>query len=113
MTLQAYIVRLKLAEKRPRELVGFFVAESLENLAEMIDESLDPGACEVAEIPPGGIIWGDPGAPLVDSRIEADEEEEDERWTDFYKGCQMTEDWGQALYTEDAAFMPLVVDKII
>ena len=61
---RTYLVRLMEGERRG-ELVGIIAASSLPELYWVVDEAVDPGACEYAEMPSGGLLWLDRGTALV------------------------------------------------
>jgi hypothetical protein len=62
----AYLVRLI----KNRDLVGFFAADDLDDLAVEVD---DVEACEYVELPPGGIMWTGPAIAVpVAARDDGD-----------------------------------------
>ena len=56
----AYLVRLI----KSHDIVGFFTADDLDELAIAIDECADVDACEYVELPVGGIMWESPAIPV-------------------------------------------------
>jgi hypothetical protein len=58
--MPAYLVRT--ADEH--DLVGFFVADDLDELLELVDECTAPDACEYLELPSGGIFWDKPGVAV-------------------------------------------------
>ena len=51
--MAAYLVRIV----ETHDIVGFFVADQMEDLLMAVDECTDPADCEYVELPPGGIMW--------------------------------------------------------
>lgn len=102
--MTAYLVRYI----DTRQAVGLFVAESLLELQDVIDEFTDPGECEYFEIEfPGGLAWGDDAAvlPLVHPN----------EWMDEARGPlevvgrhALSEAWFYALTDEEAVFTRVV-----
>ena len=58
--MPAYLVRLI----KSHDIVGFFTADDLDELAIAIDECADVDACEYVELPVGGIMWESPAIPV-------------------------------------------------
>jgi len=56
--MNGYIVRLNAEADRPREIVGFFLAEDPQHLERLIDECCPANSCEYLPLGPGGIFWG-------------------------------------------------------
>lgn len=91
--MNAYLVRLKSDQTSPRELVGLFFAEELDDLWPMIDECTDVQSCEVKLLPAGGIYWDcafDYVVPLVES----------ENAPDLPGGANFSEGWADAFCSE-------------
>lgn len=57
--MDVYLVRLNATQDHPGELVGFFFAQTREQLCDMIDECCDIERVEVLELGPGGIYWAE------------------------------------------------------
>lgn len=55
--MKAYIARLDVDQHRPREIVGIFVADSLSQLHDLVDECCDVDRVEIMELGPGGLHW--------------------------------------------------------
>jgi hypothetical protein len=55
--MASYIVRFGPAEPRARELVGIFVADTVDQLFELVDETETPLCCEYRQLGNGGIYW--------------------------------------------------------
>lgn len=94
--MQAYLVRLA----DTRDLVGFFVAEDVDELEVIVDECTDVPDCEYLELPEGGIMWE---SPAIDVPIEVDDDdtaEEDETDTPElpWSGASLSESWWSVLY---------------
>jgi len=89
--MPAFLVRLI----KNRDLVGFFAADDLIDLMDTVDECTDPGACEYAELPLGGIMWSSPAKaiPLIPG-LEDGSEPEPMPWG----GAELTELWWNFVY---------------
>lgn len=102
----AYLVRLM----NSRDLVGFFVAEDLNELIDLIDEGTDPGACEYLELPSGGIFWDSPAVAIP---IEADENDDPKASIPWSK-ADLTWSWSGPIFVDDEEeqdWMPLFADE--
>ena len=55
--MASYIVRFGPSEPRARELVGIFVAETVDQLFELVNETETPMCCEYRQLGSGGIYW--------------------------------------------------------
>lgn len=95
--MQAYLVRLNEEQDHPRELVGFYVAESIPQLYDMIDECCDVDRVEITELGPGGIYW-DTAVDYVVPRPETDDEEEPPSFPPKPRVCEW---WTDALDDQD------------
>jgi len=84
--MAAYIVRLE----KNQEIVGIFNAETPYNLFWLIDECVDPGLCEYARMPPGGIMWPKGGEWVVESELGSEAPETDEP---SLSGARFSESW--------------------
>lgn len=60
----AYAVRLKADQSNPHDFVGIFIANSMDMLAEMVDECCNVEACECARLPQGGIYMSGKAVPI-------------------------------------------------
>lgn len=58
--MKAYAVRFDANQKRPRELVGFFIADDLVELYALVDECCEVEGCEAIELGNGGVYWDEP-----------------------------------------------------
>ena len=56
----AYLVRLI----KSHDIVGFFTADDLDELAIAIDECADVDACEYVKLSVGGVMWESPAIPV-------------------------------------------------
>ena len=93
--MPAYLVRLS----DTRDLVGFFFAEEIDELALIVDECTDVPACEYVELPDGGIMWESPsiGVPMEIDKdaLEVNENDlPDVPWA----GASLSESWWSVLY---------------
>jgi len=55
--MASYIVRFGPTEPRARELVGIFVADTVDQLFELVNETETPLSCEYRHLGNGGIYW--------------------------------------------------------
>jgi hypothetical protein len=55
--MASYIVRFGPSEPRARELVGIFVADTVDQLFELVNETETPLCCEYRQLGSGGIYW--------------------------------------------------------
>lgn len=100
--MPAYLVRLA----ANKELVGLFVSDDEDDLAEYVDECTDPYVCEFVELPPGSIHLPDAGAPLVPTIIsDATNEHE---FPDWFGNCVISELWHDQFYSERTEWQQLV-----
>jgi len=53
--MASYIVRFSPSEPRARELVGIFVADTVDQLFELVNETETPLCCEYRQLGSGGI----------------------------------------------------------
>lgn len=98
--VRTYLVR-RLNEERKGELVGIITASSLQELFWIVDEAVDPGACEYAALPSGGLLWSNGGAALVpygEHRkrfgLSDDDEKAYAKWrTSLFKSVGVSEGW--------------------
>ncbi|MDH7797497.1 MULTISPECIES: hypothetical protein [unclassified Beijerinckia] len=95
--MQPYLVRFADEYERERQLVGIFVAASVSQLAEMVDECCDIDLCEYAELGPGGIIWEGP-APAVPVTLPAANDEDP---PDVLPDASFTDRWWSSVYSAD------------
>lgn len=85
--MKAYAVRSNVTA----EFVGFFVAASMDELRDLVDQCTDPSICEAAPVEGGGVYW--PG------KVPAVPLEDDEDLVTF--GATVTQgSWQDALFTE-------------
>lgn len=93
--MPAYFVRIM----DTHDLVGFFFANGLEELAIIIDEATDPVDCEYIRIGSGGIIWS---SPAVAVPIAWPDEDDDDGPADPdpipWSGASVTEEWWDDVY---------------
>jgi hypothetical protein len=69
LLVSAYLVRLI----KSHDIVGFFTADDLDELAIAIDECADVDACEYVKLPVGGVMWESPAMPVpIDCGDEAE-----------------------------------------
>lgn len=93
--MKAYLARLNAEQGSPREIVGFFVAESRSQLYEMIDECCDADRVEILQLGPGGIYWGG----SVDHVVPWPEGEKDD-YAGLPGAASVCEWWLDALFNE-------------
>lgn len=96
--MTAYLVRLKAEhEHHPREIVGFFVAETMRDLYWMVDECAPPPECECIEIGSGGIYWEAFTGRQVPREAEPDWETLPKDWSPLPPGPALTDGWNDML----------------
>lgn len=84
--MPTYLVRLKEHMHNPGDLVGIFVADDVDELAEYVDECCDTFECEYTELPNGGIYLPQPALPVpYDIPEDGD--------GDFFKGASLCDPW--------------------
>ena len=92
----AYVVRLV----ENKDLVGIFIAESVQQLILLIDEAEDPDVCEYASLGSGGVYWGSPAIAVPipepvpgDNDNGMDGELPGSRSEIPWHKCEMTDSW--------------------
>jgi hypothetical protein len=90
--MPTYLVRLI----DNHDLVGVFVANDLEQLALIVDECTDPGACEFQRMKPGGLMWTSRAIPVP---IELGEDYDDTEPDPVpWDAASLTESWWDSFY---------------
>lgn len=87
--MSAYLVRI--AESH--EILGFYVARDLVDLFWLIDECMDPCACEFKKIESGGFYWEPDRTPVL-ANLKSDDESN-------FDGVGPTEMMWLAMYDKD------------
>lgn len=82
--------------------VGIFTCDEIE-LAALIDEICDPGACEYRKLPPGGFVFG---GEVVLHELDP----EDDNFGEHLSDCCLTEAWIDPVYDDKGPWMPVYVD---
>ncbi|MCK1661276.1 hypothetical protein [Bradyrhizobium sp. 151] len=90
--MPAYLVRLI----KNRDIVGFFSADDVEELAEAVDECTDVPYCEYLELPSGGIMWTGPATALPLKRGNEDDGKEAEQMP--WASAELSESWWDGVY---------------
>jgi len=99
--VKAYLVRLRADQKSAREIVGFFVAPSLDHLAEMVDQCCPVDQSEYRELGRGGIFWEHfTGAP-VPRTAEPDWEALPTNWSVVPPDPTLSHSWDDMFRTPD------------
>jgi len=80
------------------DLVGFFWASEIDHLIDTVDECTDPGMCEYAELPVGGIMWTAPARPVP---LDPGETDNDEAEPVPWSGAELSELWSGVVYGFD------------
>lgn len=93
--MPTYLVRLKSHKSNPGDLVGVFVADDPDELAEYVDECCDTFECEYTELPNGGGIYLPSPALPVPYDIPEDGD------GDFFKGASICDTWFPYLIGRD------------
>lgn len=97
--MKAYLVRLRdRAELRSHELVGVFVARDLDDLFWLIDQCVDPYACEYRRLSEGGFYMG--GEAAV---VPACPDDEDEP-VDWLAGASLCGQWWSAFNVDEGCW---------
>jgi hypothetical protein len=100
--MPAYLVRTI----DEHDLVGFFVADEIEDLILAIDECLDPGDCEYAELPTGGIMWASPAVTIpIDNGDE--DKKEDEKHHIPWTRADLTDLWWNVVHSSEEEWTEL------
>ena len=71
--MASYIVRFGPSEPRARELVGIFVADTVDQLFELVNETETPMCCEYRQLGSGGIYWDSSTGQTVPQHDRSDE----------------------------------------
>ena len=71
--MASYIVRFGPFEPRARELVGIFVADTVDQLFELVNETETPLCCEYRQLGSGGIYWESGTGQIVPQPDNSDE----------------------------------------
>jgi hypothetical protein len=66
-------VRFGPSEPRARELVGIFVADTIDQLFELVNETEIPLCCEYRQLGNGGIYWDSATGQTVPQHARSDE----------------------------------------
>jgi hypothetical protein len=102
--MPAYLVRTT----EDHDLVGFFVAEEVDELIDLIDEGTDLGVCEYLELASRGLYWNDPVVPVPIKVDENDQAEAEIPWSK----ADMTWNWSEAVYSiigdDERVWTPLI-----
>lgn len=93
--MNGYLVRLNAGAARPREIVGFFLADDQKHLERLIDECCDADLCEYVDIGAGGIFWSDAAGYVVPP-----EQNEDDEVPPLPVDPSVTGTWAGALYVD-------------
>lgn len=104
--MPAYFVRII----DTHDLVGFFFARDLEELAIIIDEATDPDVCEYVRIGSGGIMWSGPATAVP---ITWPDDDDDDSLGDPdplpWSGASVTEEWWDDVYrVTNAKWRPVI-----
>jgi hypothetical protein len=71
--MASYIVRFGPSEPQARELVGIFVADTVDQLFELVNEAETPLCCEYRQLGNGGIYWESSTGQIVPQHARSDE----------------------------------------
>ncbi len=99
--MKAYVVRLKEGEQNARELVGFFVTESIEQLYWLVDECAPPIDCEYREIDAGGVYWSRYTGHSIPLPPDFDFEAAPPDWSYLPAGAELSSAWEEAFHDRD------------
>jgi hypothetical protein len=90
--MPAYLVRTI----DEHDIVGFFVADEMEDLLITIDECLDASDCEYIELPAGGIMWSSPAIAIPLN--PGDDANATEAETLPWAKAELSESWWSVVY---------------
>ena len=71
--MASYIVRFGPSEPLARELVGIFVADTVDQLFDLVNETETPLCCEYRQLGNGGIYWDRSTGQTVPQHDRSDE----------------------------------------
>ena len=91
--MPAYLVRTI----DEHDIVGFIVADEMEDLLIAVDECTDPADCEYIELPAGGILWLTP-AIAVPLNPGDDDDDKPEAETLPWAKADLSDTWWDAVY---------------
>src|SRR5690242_2747420 len=95
--MPAYMVRVE----GTRDIVGFFFAETMEDLLYAVDECTEPDGCEYVEMPVGGIMWTSLAIPVpIDHRSDDPEDDDPEQELEKlpWARAELSEGWWSVVY---------------
>jgi hypothetical protein len=104
--MPAYLVRTI----DDHDIVGFFVADEMDDLLIAVDECTDPADCEYIELPAGGIMWTSPAisVPLSPGKDDPDTDAEELPWAN----ADLSETWWSVVYGySDDKWTPFFPDQ--
>ena len=104
--MKAYLARMNATHDNPHELVGIFVASSMKQLTQIVDECVDVEQVEVLEVGAGGLFWPYPVEMTLPYRGNVEEA------PDFPAGATFTERWISAEFDQQSAWQQLDADLV-
>jgi hypothetical protein len=106
--MPAYLVRTI----DDHDIVGFFVADEMDDLLIAVDECTEPEDCEYVELPAGGILWSSPAiaVPFDPGDVE-DKNADDDQELPWAK-AELSETWWNVVYGySDDKWTPFFPDQ--
>jgi hypothetical protein len=96
--MPAYLVRIE----QTRDIVGFFFADTMEELLDAVDECTEADGCEYVEMPVGGLMWTSPAIPVpIDHGSDdlVEETTQTRNWSSYLGDVLNYRDRGGACFT--------------
>ncbi|MFD2135064.1 hypothetical protein ACFSLT_07165 [Novosphingobium resinovorum] len=81
--------------------MGIFTCDP-DDLADLVDQVCEPGACEYKPMPPGGFVFG---GEVVLHQLDEASEDTAVHFSDAY----LTEEWVQHAYEDDGDWWPILI----
>ena len=101
--MASYIVRFGPSEPRARELVGIFVADTVEQLFELVNETETPLCCEYRQLGNGGIYWD---TATGQAAPQHDRSDEASGWFVLPPEPVLSISWETAMFVDDQPHAP-------
>lgn len=96
--MQAYLIRKNADQDNPRELVGIYVASSMAQLRDLVDECINIDCADVRELSEGGIYW--PSA--IPYRVPNTTDPDGPEYPEIPEGASVCEFWFDAFHREES-----------
>jgi hypothetical protein len=92
--MPAYLVRTI----DDHDIVGFFVADEMDDLLIAVDECTEPEDCEYVELPVGGILWSSPAIAVPLDPGDCEDENADVGEELPWAKAELSETWWNVVY---------------